>query len=153
MKSSFADRFIKSIGTDVLTKNFDLIEDNLVNFMNQAHRAGLIVNEVPADISNAIVKNISDYQSRFIKGVYKTGTLIDALDASVFKSTLALPYLTYKLPTAAYKKLRKTSGLVSEKVLSKWLSGNRKAEQIFGNKYGSRSIGNLAEYLEKGIVK
>ena len=148
MKSSFADRFIKSIGTDVLTKNFDLIEDNLVNFMNQAHRAGLIVNEVPADISNAIVKNISDYQSRFIKGVYKTGTLIDALDASVFKSTLALPYLTYKLPTAAYKKLRKTSGLVSEKVLSKWLSGNRKAEQIFGNKYGSRSIGNLAEYLE-----
>ena len=148
MKSSFADRFIKSIGTDVLTKNFDLIEDNLVNFMNQAHRAGLIVNEVPADISNAIVKNISDYQSRFIKGVYKTGTLIDALDASVFKSTLALPYLTYKLPTAAYKKLRKSSGIVSEKVLSKWLSGNRKAEEIFGNKYGSRSIGNLAEYLE-----
>ena len=148
MKSSFADRFIKSIGTDVLTKNFDLIEDNLVNFMNQAHRAGLIVNEVPADISNAIVKNISDYQSRFIKGIYKTGTLIDALDASVFKSTLALPYLTYKLPTAAYKKLRKSSGIVSEKVLSKWLSGNRKAEEIFGNKYGSRSIGNLAEYLE-----
>ena len=148
MKSSFADRFIKSIGTDVLTKNFDLIEDNLVNFMNQAHRAGLIVNEVPADISNAIVKNISDYQSRFIKGVYKTGTLIDALDASVFKSTLALPYLTYKLPTAAYKKLRKSSGIVSEKVLSKWLSGNRKAEEIFGNKYGTRSIGNLAEYLE-----
>ena len=148
MKSSFADRFIKSIGTDVLTKNPNLIEDNLVNFMNQAHRAGLIVNEVPADISNAIVKNISDYQSRFIKGVYKTGTLIDALDASVFKSTLALPYLTYKLPTAAYKKLRKSSGIVSEKVLSKWLSGNRKAEEIFGNKYGSRSIGNLAEYLE-----
>ena len=148
MKSSFADRFIKSIGTDVLTKNFDLIEDNLVNFMKQAHRTGLIVNEVPADISNAIVKNISDYQSRFIKGVYKTGTLIDALDASVFKSTLALPYLTYKLPITAYKKLRKTSGLVSEKVLSKWLSGNRKAEEIFGNKYGSRSIGNLSEYLE-----
>ena len=148
MKSSFADRFIKSIGTDVLTKSPNLIEDNLVNFMNQAHRAGLIVNEVPADISNAIVKNISDYQSRFIKGVYKTGTLIDALDASVFKSTLALPYLTYKLPITAYKKLRKTSGIVSEKVLSKWLSGNRKAEEIFGNKYGSRSIGNLAEYLE-----
>lgn len=148
MKSSFADRFVKSIGTDVLTKSPNLIEDNLVNFMNQAHKAGLIVNEVPADISNAIVKNISDYQSRFIKGVYKTGTLIDALDMSVLKSTLAIPYLAYKLPTAAYKKLRKTSGFVSEKVLSKWLSGNRKAEEIFGNKYGSRSIGNLAEYLE-----
>ena len=148
MKSSFADRFIKSIGTDVLTKSPNLIEDNLVNFMNQAHKAGLIVNEVPADISNAIVKNISDYQSRFIKGVYKTGTLIDALDMSVLKSTLAGPYLAYKLPTAAYKKLRKTSGFVSEKVLSKWLSGNRKAEEIFGNKYGSRSIGNLSEYLE-----
>ena len=148
MKSSFADRFVKSIGTDVLTKSPNLIEDSLVNFMNQAHRAGLIVNEVPADISNAIVKNISDYQSRFIKGVYKTGTLIDALDMSVLKSTLAGPYLAYKLPTAAYKKLRKTSGFVSEKVLSKWLSGNRKAEEIFGNKYSSRSIGNLAEYLE-----
>lgn len=148
MKSSFADRFIKSIGTDVLTKSPNLIEDNLVNFMNQAHRAGLIVNEVPADISNAIVKNISDYQSRFIKGVYKTGTLIDALDSSVFKSTLAGPYLAYKLPTAAYKKLRKTSGFVSEKTLSKWLSGNRKVEEIFSNKYGSRSIGNLSEYLE-----
>ena len=148
MKSSFADRFVKSIGTDALTKSPNLIEDNLVNFMNQAHKAGLIVNEVPADISNAIVKNISDYQSRFIKGVYKTGTLIDALDMSVLKSTLAGPYLAYKLPTAAYKKLRKTSGFVSEKVLSKWLSGNRKAEEIFGNKYGSRSIGNLAEYLE-----
>ena len=148
MKSSFADRFIKSIGTDVLTKSPELIEDGLLNFMNQAHKAGLIVNEVPADISNAIIKNISDYQSRFIKGVYKTGTLIDALDASVFKSTLALPYLTYKIPTAAYKKLRKTSGIVSEKILSKWLSGNRKSEEIFGNKYGSRSIGNLSEYLE-----
>ena len=148
MKSSFADRFIKSIGTDVLTKNPNLIEDSLLNFMKQAHRTGLIVNEVPADISNAIVKNISDYQSRFIKGVYKTGTLIDALDASVLKSTLALPYLTYKLPITAYKKLRKTSGFVSEKILSKWLSGNRKSEEIFGNKYGSRSIGNLSEYLE-----
>ena len=148
MKSSFADRFIKSIGTDVLTKNPNLIEDSLLNFMKQAHRAGLIVDEVPADISNAIVKNISDYQSRFIKGVYKTGTLIDALDSSVLKSTLALPYLTYKLPITAYKKLRKTSGFVSEKILSKWLSGNRKSEEIFGNKYGSRSIGNLSEYLE-----
>ena len=148
MKSSFADRFIKSIGTDVLTKNPNLIEDSLLNFMKQAHNAGLIVNEVPADISNAIIKNISDYQSRFIKGVYKTGTLINALDASVLKSTLALPYLTYKLPITAYKKLRKTSGFVSEKILSKWLSGNRKSEEIFGNKYGSRSIGNLSEYLE-----
>ena len=148
MKSSFADRFIKSIGTDVLTKNPNLIEDSLLNFMKQAHRTGLIVNEVPADISNAIVKNISDYQSRFIKGVYKTGTLINALDSSVLKSTLALPYLTYKLPITAYKKLRKTSGFVSEKILSKWLSGNRKSEEIFGNKYGSRSIGNLSEYLE-----
>ena len=148
MKSSFADRFVKSIGTDVLTKNPNLIEDSLLNFMKQAHKAGLIVDEVPADISNAIVKNISDYQSRFIKGVYKTGTLIDALDSSVLKSTLALPYLTYKLPITAYKKLRKTSGFVSEKILSKWLSGNRKSEEIFGNKYGSRSIGNLSEYLE-----
>ena len=148
MKSSFADRFIKSIGTDVLTKNPNLIEDSLLNFMKQAHRTGLIVDEVPADISNAIVKNISDYQSRFIKGVYKTGTLINALDSSVLKSTLALPYLTYKLPITAYKKLRKTSGFVSEKILSKWLSGNRKSEEIFGNKYGSRSIGNLSEYLE-----
>ena len=148
MKSEFANRFIKSIGTDVLTKSPNLIEDSLLNFMKQAHRTGLIVNEVPADISNAIIKNISDYQSRFIKGVYKTGTLINALDSSVLKSTLALPYLTYKLPITAYKKLRKTSGFVSEKILSKWLSGNRKSEEIFGNKYGSRSIGNLSEYLE-----
>lgn len=147
---AYLPSFIKTATNDKFIVNPDIIKARTNTFVRQLELAGGISSEAVESLNtalvNAILKENSTAYSTLIRSVYSLGKGIDRLDSTLLKTVFGLPYGGVRGTQALYKAARKTT-VVQEKVLSKWVESNTKAQAIFGDLHTTRNIGNLDEYL------
>ena len=149
------NRYVNTIGKHIFSANFDVVEKDI-----SALTRGLIKNKALTEeearvfnsaVSKAVKDRIDSKTFKIVKSMYYTNKALDVTDSILLKTSFAAPYLAYKLPTSAYKGVRKVLAKtdVAEKFAYKKAQAAARVFKDMIDAEGNTSVGNLDEVMNR----
>ncbi len=149
------NRYVHTIGKHLFSADFKVVEKDIAGLT-----AGLVKNKAltegeakvfNATVSKAVKESIDSKTFKIVKSMYYTNKVLDITDGVVLRASFAAPYLAYKLPTSAYKGVRKVLAKtdVAEKFAYKKAQAAARVFEGMIDVEGNTSVGNLDEVMER----